>query len=263
MQEQSPRSPIRPLSKKHSTATAAGQHVEIRHRSVSDAFPTNNGNIEVLPVTDDEIVIQELRKEDVGALAELYEAGIPHAVFCAMGRRFTAKFFGWLAEREDVCSLVGLSGDGRLLGVIVGTLHRSDGYRSVLREHRWSLLVAAGWRLLSPRVLRWIIAGVVGKLRRAPKGLELSDAELLLIAVCPKVRGRGLAERFVNAMESRFRKMGFTGEYAIHTEASNTRANRFYERIGAILVASEQRRGLLINSYRKAIGTSAASDKES
>lgn len=210
----------------------------------------------------DEITIQDLCKEDLVALAELYQVGIPHAVFCALGRRFLAKFFGWLAERQDVCSLVGMDGDGRLQGVIVGTLHRGESYRSVLKQHRWSLLAVAGWRLLSPRVLLWVLRGVTAKFKHRSKELDLPDAELLLIAVHPKARGTGIAYRLVQSMESRFRCMGFTGEYAILTEADNVSANRFYERIGAKIVGNRHHRGLVIHCYRKAVGPLPEKDQK-
>ncbi|MCK4626687.1 MAG: GNAT family N-acetyltransferase [Phycisphaerae bacterium] len=211
----------------------------------------------------DEIIIQDLRKEDLAALAELYEDGIPHAIFCALGKKFIARFFGWLAEREDICSLVGLGGDGQVQGVIVGTLHRSESYSSVLKQHRLSLLAAAGWRLLSPRVLVWIIRGMTERLKRHGDELDLPDAELLLIAVRSNARGTGVAYRLVQSMESRFRCMGLVGEYAILTEADNVSANRFYERIGANLVGKGYHHRLLINRYRKVIDTLASREKES
>ena len=205
--------------------------------------------------------INDLQEEDFAFLAELH-GEVSNAVFCALGRKFVAKFFRWLAEREDVCALGCRREVGRLDGVIVGMLDRRSAYRDVLAEHRWSLLAAAGWRLLSPRVLLWILRGVAARFGRRSKEPDLPGAELLFIAVRLDARGRGLGHKLVEGMESRFRRMEFAGEYTIRTEADNVRANRFYQRIGATLVEKRRHRGLLIHCYRKAMGPPGEKDQE-
>ena len=81
----------------------------------------------------------------------------------------------------------------------------------------------------------------------------LPDAELLLIAVRLESRGSGLAGRLVDAMEAKFCKMGFVGDYNIFTEAKNNPANKFYVRLGAELTASYNNRKRIINRYRKKV----------
>ena len=210
----------------------------------------------------DALKIQDIKKEHLLALAELYEKGIPNAVFCALGRRFLATFFGFLSAREDVCSLAGVNEAGEVKGAIVGTLHRSRSYRAVLKKHAASLAVAAGWRCVSPRLLLWLIRSAIDKLRPRANQPDLPEAELLVISIHPSAQGTGLAQRLVEDMERRFRQMGFSGEYTILTEANNERANRFYQRMGATLVAQTPHRGLLINGYRKAVAAAESRKNE-
>ena len=200
--------------------------------------------------------IRPLQQDDLRDLGALYQEGIPHAVFCTLGSRFIEAFFGAMINRSDVCGLAAVDPEGKVLGVIIGTVDRSEAYKAVLRQRRWKLVAAAGARLFSHTVVLWVLRGLFSRLLSRAEAIQMPDAELLLIAVRPSWRGTKLAYRLVDHMEEWFQHAGFSGDYSIFTEADNKRANRFYEKLGARLMGSRRNRGLIINCYRKAISQS-------
>lgn len=200
-----------------------------------------------------DITIRPLEEAHLVDFAELYVSGIPNAVFCALGKRFLMRFFGQLAARPDVCAFVAVDGEGRVLGMIAGTLSRSASYGDVLRANRWSLLRAAGLRLVSPRVIRWIIGRLLDRLHPAREdGPDMPDAEWLVISVRPEARGTGLARHMVAVMDGWFAENGLDGEYTILTEVGNKLANAFHRSIGARLVGERSGRRR-INFYLRPV----------
>jgi GNAT superfamily N-acetyltransferase len=213
------------------------------------------------PTIQDDVIIQPLEEKHLSDFSDLYISGIPNAVFCALGRGFLSIFFAKLTARSDVCAFVAVDGEGRVHGIIAGTLCRSVSYGAVLRENRWALLQAAGLRLLSPRVIRWIIGRLVGRLRPVREdGPDMPDAELLVISVCSEARGTGLARRMIAVMDDWFADHGFKGEYTILTEASNTLGNAFHKSVGAKLV-TEGSGHRAINSYVRKVNPSRVSEE--
>ena len=78
-------------------------------------------------------------------------------------------------------------------------------------------------------------------------------AKLVAIAVCSKARGTGLSQKLVEEMEKFMTSKGLSEPYKILTEKANTRANKFYEKIGAAFVRTNLHHGREINEWYKEI----------
>ena len=186
-------------------------------------------------------------------VAEMIAAAIPNAIISRMGVRFGAMFYAAISSQDYSCIVGARDESGRLLAVIVGSLNKPGAYNESLSGRRMRLAVAANLHLVAPAVILWILRGLLTR-SKEDYHADRPLAELIAITVRPECRGMGVAQALVGAMESFFSREGHTGSYAILTEASNTRANRFYAKIGSVLVVQTSHRGRKINEWRKSLG---------
>lgn len=187
------------------------------------------------------------------SLAWLIAKAIPNAIVSHLGRGFGARFYGAIGAQSYSCAFAALDATGRPVGVIVGSLDQSRAYAESKASQRLGLLLAANVRLFSPAVIGWVLRGLrAGKPdEEGVDPFESPTAELIAIAVAPSVRGRGVAQALVEAMEASFRRQGYDGAYRILTESANGRANRFYEKIDSRLAQQRVHHGREINEWHK------------
>jgi GNAT superfamily N-acetyltransferase len=127
--------------------------------------------------------------------------------------------------------------DGRLAGYLVGCVDESgfpseeERTEAVIRKYRL-------WR--RPASRRFFVRAawdtVLLRVRRQPVAGELADPRWpshLHIDLLPIGRGNGAADGLMNAWFDRLREVGSPGCY-LQTSAENTRAVRFFERIGFV-----------------------------
>lgn len=180
--------------------------------------------------------------------------GIPNSVVSHLGVPFNVQFYRVIAESEKCCAFFAIDESGTLQGIILGALEKEDVYYKPVREHPLQMAFAANFRLLSPSVLKWLLAGLFRKSNtRTIPAAEQAKAELIVIAVCPDSRGGKVAHALVEAMERRLVDFGGASGYNIFTEEANTRANRFYKKIGASFIETETFHGRRINKWFKVL----------
>ncbi len=125
--------------------------------------------------------------------------------------------------------------DGQLAGYLVGCVDETD-FPS--EEERFETVIRK-YRLFRRRESRRFFVRaaydtVLLKLRRQPTAGELTDPRWpshLHIDLLPIGRGNGAADGLMNAWFDRLREVGSPGCY-LQTSAENTRAVRFFERMG-------------------------------
>ena len=127
---------------------------------------------------------------------------------------------------------------GRVVGFVAGTSSSRSMYRRLLG--RWP---AVAWSLRGSLISPSRLGGMLSVARHVrsggPRLPDLPPAELLSIAVCPEQRGTGVAERLFRRLETHFASRGVTN-FRIVAGESLLPAHRFYERMGARLVARFQ-----------------------
>lgn len=170
--------------------------------------------------------------DDLAAIARLHVEQIGGGFLSSLGPRLLRLIFATMATTPECVLLAAReSGSGRIVGFVSGATSAGALYRSFLRRHtlRATLLVAP--RVLAPRRLRRALETLFYP-RRNDHRLELPPAELMDIAVLPEFAGSGLAQRLFHAFAVRLHGWG-VGEFRVGTGATLSRAQRFYERIGA------------------------------
>jgi len=193
-------------------------------------------------------------EKDWMTIGELIADAIPNAVYSQLGAAFGAVFYKKLVQQKCSCGYVAKDKFGDTAGVVIGTADYSTARSSVLNNNIISLLLAANFRLFKWSIISWLIKGFVSKLKgRRDCYIDKPSAELVAIAIRSDVRGTGLAQQLTKKLEKFIVSEGNCSTYAILTEKTNTRANRFYERIGATFIRTNFHHGREINEWHKKI----------
>jgi len=184
----------------------------------------------------------EVRGYDVADRSELVHlfdgagAGAPGSEVWGHEESLAEVYLTPYLDLEPASAFVALV-DGQLAGYLVGCVDETDFPReeeriqTVIRKHRL-------FRRRESRrfFLRAMYDTLVCRIRRQPTAGELEDPRWpshLHIDLLPVGRGTGAADGLMNAWFDRLREVGSPGCY-LQTSAENTRAVRFFERMGFV-----------------------------
>jgi len=188
---------------------------------------------------------------DWRAISDLIAASIPNTIISHLGHSFGIRFYKSIASTDYSCVFVCKDNLGNVNAVIIGTLSHSASY-SKIRRNAFVLLLAANYHLLKWSVIRWIFLNLCSKLFQRKNNLSFPiEAELIVIAVSPDMRGEGISVKLIQCWEEFLIKNSKECEYYILTEKNNERANGFYKKIGAQLITTMVSRGRKINRWHK------------
>jgi ribosomal protein S18 acetylase RimI-like enzyme len=201
--------------------------------------------------------IRPARRADLAHTARLHEHELPEGFFARIGWRFLRTYHAAFARSPQATVLVAEGDDGRLRGMLVGTLDNAAHYRWTMRRQGLRL-AAAGLRGLvtHPPLAAEFIRTRVGRYGRAvarslrpgrgsggarpatparPAAAEgeaaaAKVAVLTHVAVAEDARGAGAGRRLVEGFVERARRAG-ADEVRLITEADGPAA-RFYGSLG-------------------------------
>jgi ribosomal protein S18 acetylase RimI-like enzyme len=174
--------------------------------------------------------VRSITRDDLDAVTQLHLVSFPSSDLTRAGRGVVRRYYQMQWERpEDSRLLVGIWDGGRLAAFIcAGDL--GDALSRFLRRHRWYLVrtYAAKPRLLLDRQ-------TLGRLRAAaglsqPRNSRSASGpryRVLAIATDPDFRGRGYAQRLLQAAEDHARKAG-ESEIGLTVETDNIDAVGLY-----------------------------------
>jgi ribosomal protein S18 acetylase RimI-like enzyme len=198
--------------------------------------------------------IDEICDNEWSIAAKLIAQAIPNALISKLGNNFGSIFYRKIFEQECSCGYVARDESGNILGVIIGTANYPQSRSIAFKKQLGKLLIAANFRIFRWSVINWMISGIVENINaREESSANRPIAELIAIAVCNEERGTGLAQELVEEMEKFMVSKKIFGPYTILTENCNARANKFYAKIGAVLVKTFVHHGREINEWHKEI----------
>lgn len=168
-------------------------------------------------------------------VAELHAQAIDQGFLAQLGPAFLALLYEAIDQSASSVLIVETN-EGRLCGFVSGGTGLGPVYRNLLKRIP-SLAVSMAPVLFSPRKLKRIAEVVVHT--RAPSPSGLPDAELYSIAVDPRFRGTGVAERLYRSLCNQF-AAGGTREFRIVVGDGLAPAQAFYRKMGAKPVSTLQ-----------------------
>lgn len=176
-----------------------------------------------------DLVVRELREEDVAACADLHVRSFPGFFLSELGPRFLREFYRGFLGDPSALTAVALAADGSLQGVVVGTTSPS-GFFSRLWRRRFfgfmlaSVLVVLRRPIAAPRLLKAV-------LYRGQVPVEVEGALLSSICVEPSAKARGTGSALISRFRDMARATGM-GAYLVTDRDDNEAANAFYQRNG-------------------------------
>ncbi len=173
--------------------------------------------------------VRPIERDDLDAVTQLHLAAFPSSDLTRAGRGVVKRYYETQWERPEQSRLLAGIWDGGRLAAFVCAGDLGDALPRFLRRHRWYLI-------LSYAAKPWLLLGrqTLGRLRAAA-GISVPRAEgsqgpryrVLAIATHPDFRGRGYAQRLLQAAEDDARKAG-ESEIGLTVETDNTDAVGLY-----------------------------------
>ncbi|MFB9236881.1 GNAT family N-acetyltransferase [Plantactinospora siamensis] len=194
----------------------------------------------------------DLRRPDVPAAAALHLRAFPAFFMASLGAPFLREFYHGFVDDPDAVTVVGRADDGRLLGVVVGTLDPGRFFGRLLR--RRGLRFAAVGALAAVRRPRTAVRLLRAVAYRGEVPGDASGALLNSICVDPTAEHAGHGRRLIAAWWDRARERGATSAFLVTDATGNDRVNDFYRRAGWTLVdAYTTPEGRRMNRYRRSV----------
>lgn len=198
--------------------------------------PTSTPGVTHQPPPISGVAVVRMTAEMVPAVADLHFEAFAGFMNTRIGRRYVRSFINWFRGQEAAIALAAVA-DGAVVGYTVGA---PLGYQQWM--NRDLAAVAAGGMIIRPWVLldasfRHAVGERLGiLLGRKPADLakpELPPPTLSLvgIGVSPKLSGRRVGDRLMEAFEAEARERGMKS-LMLSVLANNAPARRLYERRG-------------------------------
>lgn len=200
------------------------------------------------PPTAVEAAPTALTREDVPAAAALHARAFPRFFLSGLGEAFLREFYLGFVHDPAGVTVVARDHDGRLVGVVVGTVAPDGFFRRLLRRRGPRLALAAVRPTLrNPRIALRLLRGLTyrGGVPVAARGALLSS-----ICVDPAAAHAGHGRRLLERWWQAARQRGATAAYLTTDADDNDRVNLFYRRAGWHLVGDYvTREGRRMNCY--------------
>ena len=183
-----------------------------------------------------------LSASEVAEVAEAHLRCLPASGLSRLGPSVLGPLYATIrAHRSGL--LFAAVDDGRVVGFVSGATNLKALQRAFLRRH----CLRVGWalvpRLFSARMVRRVMETALYPFRKggdgAPSPAALPSAELMSIAVLEAWRGEGVAPELYRRLAEAFRARGEPA-FRIVVGESLSRAQRFYEKMGAVRVGETE-----------------------
>ncbi|MEU4567432.1 GNAT family N-acetyltransferase [Micromonospora sp. NPDC023956] len=195
-----------------------------------------------------------LTGHDVPAAADLHLRAFPRFFLSSLGAPFLREFYAGFVDDPDAVTVVSRGDDGRLLGVVVGTV-TPDGFFGRLLRRRGHRMAVAAIRpaLRDPRAVGRLVRGLAyrGDVPVTTRGALLSS-----ICVDPLAAGGGRGRQLIDAWWRQVRQRGVRDAYLTTDADDNDPVNAFYRRAGWTLTGDYvTREGRRMNCYTVSAGS--------
>lgn len=190
--------------------------------------------------------MRDLSVENLPAVASIHTAAFPDSALTKLGREAVRRYYEWQIVGPHDGVNIGAFSDDAMLGFCFGGIRRGA-LGGFLEKNRRFLIIRVAtrpWLLFNPLFrerAQFAIQRLFGKLRPSKPPVAASSQPvvpqsipafgILSIAVDPRYQGSGAAQLLMEYSEQEALRRGF---FRMHltVHPSNTRAVRFYEKMG-------------------------------
>lgn len=178
-------------------------------------------------------MLREMKVVDVPQVVKIHQDALPNDFLPSLGEEFLAVLYQANLGTKDAWVTV-YRDEGKVWGFVMGTVNFKNFFLSTLISNwlKFSFIIAKQL-IRKPSLLSKVLQTFLYSRK------EKSDinAELVVIAVDNSNQGRGIGTKLIQALESKFKKLGIK-QYKVTTLKSYEGANRFYHKLGFKLIFS-------------------------
>ncbi|MCI5179922.1 MAG: GNAT family N-acetyltransferase, partial [Candidatus Electrothrix sp. AW3_4] len=173
---------------------------------------------------------------DIQQLVQIHRTELHQGFLSSLGDNALELFFSFAAESRHCLLLTAKDAElNQQVGFLLGTLNLKSFYKDFFRKKAlkaaWVLLP----KLFSVSTVRKLIEVIFYPAKK--EVYDFPEAELLDIAISKPYQGNGLAKKLFYTFSAHLKNAGIK-ELKITTGKELTTAQRFYERLGAVKIAT-------------------------
>lgn len=174
--------------------------------------------------------IRKARETDIDTIVDIHIAAFPHFFLSQLGSKFITLYYNSVRKHKEGVLLV-CEKDGEIIGLCAGTL-LSSGFNTKLIKSNLFRYGVESLKLLftNPKSLIHLMMNM--KKENPSIGDDGNYAELLSIAVNPKVQRSGAGRAMVLALEEEIKKSGGKRLSLTTDYEDNDKAIVFYKSLG-------------------------------
>ncbi len=187
-------------------------------------------------ISDFVVQVDNFSSDDVKQLVHIHRQEIHLGFLTSLGEGALGLLFSMAAESKNslLVTLRDVEND-KLIGFLLGTLDTGAFYKDFLRRKFFNAVLVLLPKVFSFSTVKKLVEVLFYPARKDIQ--EFPKTELLDIAILGEYQGQGLAKKLFMKFADQLKNTGIK-EFKITTGEKLERAQRFYESLGAVKVAS-------------------------
>lgn len=186
------------------------------------------------------IDIKEMSNDDLIKVAKVHIRAFPKSFLSKLGTGAVKRYYDWQMNGPHSHYSIVAEVDGQVVGFCVGGISRGAmiGFLKKYKFYLAAKLLSKFYLLLNKNLL----SKFLGALKIFFKKMFFAEENkiekrtsdtygILAICVLPEMQGAGVAKELMVESENKAKEKGFLGMH-LTVESNNTRAIRFYEKLG-------------------------------
>jgi len=176
------------------------------------------------------LVIREIRREDIGDIVAVHMEAFPDFFLTFLGASFLKEFYRSFIHDDSGVGYVAVGDGGHIQGVVVGPMNPQGYFKRLLKRRFWAFcLASAGALLKKPSVAKRLFRAVFYR-GGSPPGP--TRALLSSIAVSPTAQGRGIGKALMLRWMQEAKARGAGGCFLTTDALNNEAVNVLYRKLG-------------------------------
>ena len=168
-------------------------------------------------------MLKNVSKKYSSDISRIHISALSEDFLPSLGFNFLKNFYDGIIGKFGIFGFVDLQ-KNEVAGFVIGTIDMRGFFKTAIFSNFFVLCSLLALRLIQkPALIKYVLQTIL-----YPKKDEGPPAELVIIAVSDKYRGKGIGKKLVKALEIEMRKRKIK-EYKLTVTQRNKGANAFYK----------------------------------
>lgn len=173
--------------------------------------------------------------QDAESCANIHKQEINGGFLSQLGLKFLKLLYKAIISSSNTCCIVAENDRFLVVGFIAVSFNTSKFYKEFFIKYGLRVFFILIFNLFRPLIMKKVIESAIYPFKKNKKkendSIEITETELLSIAVNQNAKGTGIAQRLIETMFDECKRRNIR-KIKVIVGAENSRANRFYEKVG-------------------------------